>query len=135
MTDSRIPENRIQYPGRRYWEMKTALCEIMDLVNEVIPTDVSDDEQYKFPSENALKRVTELRKHYNELRKCLCQLYASMDKAADYLVDCDGSTETMWDYDIEQAQNDIGVALYGNKYSGKFDDVLDKVKEELSNDH
>ena len=34
----------------RYWEQKEVLLEIIDLINEVIPTDISADEQYKFPA-------------------------------------------------------------------------------------
>lgn len=60
------PDDRIQYPGPRYWEMKEALCEIMDLINEVIPTDVSEDHQYKFPSSNALKTVKRLLEQFKD---------------------------------------------------------------------
>ena len=44
----------------RYWEMKGALCEIMDLINEVLPTELSEDDQSKFPASNAVERVKEL---------------------------------------------------------------------------
>lgn len=71
-------------------------------------------------------------KENNKLRKCLCQLYTSMDKADDCVVETSGSSDIMWDYDIEQALNDIGVTLYGDSYHGMYDDVLDKVNKELS---
>ena len=40
--------------------MKEALCEIMDLINEVLPTELSEGDQSKFPASNAVKRVKEL---------------------------------------------------------------------------
>ena len=39
---------------------KTALCVIIDLINEVTPTVISADNQYKDPATNAVNRVKEM---------------------------------------------------------------------------
>ena len=68
------------------------------------------------------------------LRKCLLRLFVDMHKAEESMVNIDGYDKFLWDYEVEEGQLKIMVALYGAEKRTQYYECIVKAEQELKND-